>query len=173
MYSTLSTINTTDWGALEQGTKPPTAPRAPQHQWLPTAPGVYSRCVCVCSLLCVCTLDGINADHKFWVWVTILVRMSCHFHFHGLVDATDFLPSSIPSHEHLTIIMVHTLFIHLYTYLSHTYLVYTPIVHNIPVHTKLSIVINLYIQFSSCILLFIIFYYLCFLFCHCHSVALH
>ncbi len=30
---------------LEQGTKPPTAPRAPQHKWLPTALGV---CVCVC-----------------------------------------------------------------------------------------------------------------------------
>ncbi len=32
-----------------------------------------------------------------------------------------FLPSSNPSHEHLTIIMVHTLFIHLYTYLSNTH----------------------------------------------------
>ncbi len=31
-----------------------------------------------------------------------------------------FLPSGNPSHEHLTIIMVHTLFIHLYTYLSNT-----------------------------------------------------
>ncbi len=41
-----------DWGALEQGTEPPTAPRAPQHKWLPTAPGV-------CSLLCVCTLGGL------------------------------------------------------------------------------------------------------------------
>ncbi len=36
-----------DWDALEQGTEPPTAPRASQHKWLPTAPGV-------CSLLCVC-----------------------------------------------------------------------------------------------------------------------
>ncbi len=26
---------------------PPTAPRAQQHKWLPTAPGVCSRCVCV------------------------------------------------------------------------------------------------------------------------------
>ncbi len=65
---------------LEQGTEPPTAPRAPQHKWLPTAPGVCSRCVCVCSLLCVCTFDGINAEHKFLVWVTILGRMSRHFH---------------------------------------------------------------------------------------------
>ncbi len=34
--------------------------------------------LCVCSLLCVCTLDGLNAEHKFWVWVTILGRMSRH-----------------------------------------------------------------------------------------------
>ncbi len=32
-----------------------------------------------------------------------------------------FLPPSNPSHEHLTIIMGHTLFIHLYTYLSKTH----------------------------------------------------
>ncbi len=41
--------------------------------------------VCVCSLLCVCTLDGLNAEHKFRVWVTILGRMSLHFHFHYIV----------------------------------------------------------------------------------------
>ncbi len=38
-------------GALEQGTEPPTAPRAPQYKWPPTAPGV-------CSLLWVCTRRG-------------------------------------------------------------------------------------------------------------------
>ncbi len=65
-----------DWGALEQDTEPSTAPRAPQHEWLSTAPGVCSRCVCVC----VCALDGLNAEHKFRVWVTILGRMSHHFH---------------------------------------------------------------------------------------------
>ncbi len=37
-------------------------------------------------------------------------------------DQTQFLPSSNPSHEHLTIIMVHTLFIHLYTYLSNAHI---------------------------------------------------
>ncbi len=47
-------------GALELGTEPPTAPLASQHKWLPTAPGV-----CVCSLLCVCSLDGLNAEYKF------------------------------------------------------------------------------------------------------------
>ncbi len=36
-----------------------------QYKWLPTAPGVCSRCVCVCVCVCVCTLDGLNADHKF------------------------------------------------------------------------------------------------------------
>ncbi len=74
-----------DRGALEQGTEPPTDPRAPQHIWLPTSPGVCSRCVC-CSLLCVCTLDGLIAEHKFQVWVTILGRMSGLFHS-SLYDA--------------------------------------------------------------------------------------
>ncbi len=66
--------------------------------------------------------------------------------------------------------MVHTLFIHL---------VYTSVAHNIPVHTKLSIVIYLYIQLSICILLFLIyllffiliFYYLCF--CSVTVILLH
>ncbi len=52
--------------------------RESNHKWLPTAPGVCSR-VCLCSLLCVCTMHGLNAEYKFWVWVTILARMSCHF----------------------------------------------------------------------------------------------
>ncbi len=62
-----------DWGALEQDTEPPTAPRVPQHKWLSTAPGVCSRFVGVC------TLDGLIAEHEFWVWVTILGRMSLQF----------------------------------------------------------------------------------------------
>ncbi len=32
--------------------------------------------------VCVCTLDGLNAEHKFRVWVTILGCMSRQFHFH-------------------------------------------------------------------------------------------
>ncbi len=71
MYSPLSTLNTTTEVPLSKAPNPPTAPRAPQHKWLHTAPGV-------CSLLCVCTLDGLNAEHKFRVWVTILGRMSRH-----------------------------------------------------------------------------------------------
>ncbi len=41
-----------------------------QYKWLPTAPGVCSRSVCVCVCVCVCgvcTLDGLNAEHKFRV----------------------------------------------------------------------------------------------------------
>ncbi len=67
-----------DWGALEQGPEPATAPRVPQHKWLPTAPCVCVCTLCVCSLPCVCTLDGLEAEHKFQVWVTILRRMSRH-----------------------------------------------------------------------------------------------
>ncbi len=73
-----------DWGALEQGPEPPTAPRVLQHKRLPTAPGV-------CSLRCVFTLDGLNAEHKFWVWVTILGCMSRHFHFLSVGQCTKFV----------------------------------------------------------------------------------
>ncbi len=38
-----------------------------QYKWLPTAPGVCSRCVCVFTAVCVCTLDGLNTEHKFRV----------------------------------------------------------------------------------------------------------
>ncbi len=54
-----------DWGeTLEQGTDPPTAPRAPQH-------GCPLLRVCVHCCVCV-HLDGLNAEDKFRVWVTIL-----------------------------------------------------------------------------------------------------
>ncbi len=36
-------------------------------------------CVCVCSLLWCVHLDGLNADHKFRVWITILGHTSLHF----------------------------------------------------------------------------------------------
>ncbi len=58
-------------GALEQGTEPPTAPRALQHKGLPIALGVCSRCVC--SLLCVCTWMGkcriLSVSHHTWLYV--------------------------------------------------------------------------------------------------------
>jgi len=69
MYSTLSTLNTTTEVLL-------------------------SKTPCVCTLQkvyhpmhhpkCVCTLDGLKAEHKFWVSITILGRMSRHFHFLSL-----------------------------------------------------------------------------------------
>ncbi len=46
-------------GALEQGTEPSIAPRAPQHKWLPIAPGV------VCSLMCVCALGWESVEYEF------------------------------------------------------------------------------------------------------------
>ncbi len=45
-----------DWGALEQGIEPPTAPRALKQKWLPTAPGVFTLTVCVCVHCCVWAL---------------------------------------------------------------------------------------------------------------------
>ncbi len=61
--------------SLHQGTEPPIAPRA-LEQWLPTAPGACSQCVC--SLLtAVCVhLDGLNAEDQFRVRVTILDNTS-------------------------------------------------------------------------------------------------
>ncbi len=51
---------------------------AASNKWLPTAPGVCSRCGCV--HCCVCgTLDGLYAEHEFRVGVTILGPMSLHF----------------------------------------------------------------------------------------------
>ncbi len=56
------------------------APWAPQHKWLPTAPGVCSRCAC--SLLCVCTEMGKcrvrnhSMGHHTWLYVTFSNRSS-------------------------------------------------------------------------------------------------
>ncbi len=57
-----------DWGALEQDTKPSTAPRAPQA----------AHCSgCVFTVLCVCVhLGWVKCKHKFRVWVTILGRIT-------------------------------------------------------------------------------------------------
>ncbi len=41
----------------------------------------HSHCSGCVFTLCVCTLDGLIAEHKFRVWVTILGHMSHHFHF--------------------------------------------------------------------------------------------
>ncbi len=67
------------WG--EQGTEP----WAPQHKWLPTVPGVCSRCVCVCvftvcvfTAVCVhfgwvkCRAQVPSMGHHTWSYVTSL-----------------------------------------------------------------------------------------------------
>ncbi len=65
-----------DWGALEQGTEPPTAPRATQHKWMPTAPGVCSRCVftavCVHFEWVNCRAQILSMGHHTWPYVTSL-----------------------------------------------------------------------------------------------------
>ncbi len=68
-----------DWGALDQGTEPPTAPRATQHKWLPTAPGVSSRCVCVHCCVCALWMGKYRAQipsmgHHTWSYVTSLTH---------------------------------------------------------------------------------------------------
>ncbi len=53
-----------------------------QYKWLPTAPGVCSRCVCVCACVftavSVCILDGLNTEHKFRV---------CHVTFSSTIHS--------------------------------------------------------------------------------------
>ncbi len=57
-------------------TKPPTAPWAPQHKWLPTAPGVCSRCVftavCVIFGWVKCRARIPSMGHHTWPYVTSL-----------------------------------------------------------------------------------------------------
>ncbi len=60
MFSDLSTLNIMTEVTLSKAPNPQLLPR---HKWLPTALGV-------CSLLCV-HLDGLIAERKFRVWVTI------------------------------------------------------------------------------------------------------
>ncbi len=79
----LSTLNTT--------TEVRPLSKAPNPQLLPgrnsNMAAHCSRCVftvCVCSLLCVCTLDEFNAEHKFQLWVTTLGH-TYHFTFTKVV----------------------------------------------------------------------------------------
>ncbi len=88
-----------------------------------------------------------------------------------------FLPLSNPSHEHLTIIVTHTIYTLIYLT---TYLVYTSIAHNIPVHTKLSIsyipvhtncrFVYCYSLFTCCFLILIyVVYSVTVILLHCNS----
>ncbi len=80
---------------IEQGTKPPAAPWAPQHKWLPTAMGVCSRCVCVCVCLftthcCVCVcVHLVKCRAHTWPHVTFL---SFPFKLH---DESEFIVSGL------------------------------------------------------------------------------
>ncbi len=78
MYSALSTLNTTTEVRLSKTPNPQLLPGRRSINGCPLL-RVCVHGVCVCSLLCVCTLDGLNAENKFWVWVTILGHMSLHF----------------------------------------------------------------------------------------------
>ncbi len=77
-----------DFGVNNQRSLPPSIPRLrwdpwERHRtpkcspgavaiWLPTAPGLCSRCVCECVFTTLCVhLNGLNAEHNFRVWVTI------------------------------------------------------------------------------------------------------
>ncbi len=74
------------YSALNTTTEVPLS-KAPNLQLLPgcrSINGCPLLWVCVhglrvCSLLCVCTWDGLNAEHEFREWVTILGSMSLHF----------------------------------------------------------------------------------------------
>ncbi len=65
MYSTLFTLNITTEVPLSKAPNSPTAPRAPQDDWLHTAPGVCSRCVCAFSWVkCRARIPSIG--HHTW-----------------------------------------------------------------------------------------------------------
>ncbi len=106
--------------------------------------------------------------------VTVWSTLQSSEHQNGQTQK-QFLPSGNPSHEDLTIIMVHTLFIHLSN--THTHLVYTSIAHNIPVQNcPLLYTCTYNCRFVYCYSLFTcsfeFFLLYVFLFCHCNSVAL-
>ncbi len=82
-YTALSPSSLPRRDALEQGTEPPTAPRAPQHKWLPTTPGVCSQYACVFTAVCVyivwvkCRAKIPKMGHHTWSYVLSLVTWCC------------------------------------------------------------------------------------------------
>ncbi len=77
MYSALSTLNTTTEVPLSKAPNPQLLPGRRSINGCPLL-RVWVHGVCVFTAVCV-HLDGLFAEHKFRVWVTIL--MSLHFHF--------------------------------------------------------------------------------------------
>ncbi len=67
MYSALSTLNTTTELPLSKTPNPQLLPGRHSINGYPLL-RVCVHGVSVCSLLCVCTLDGLNAEHEFRVW---------------------------------------------------------------------------------------------------------
>ncbi len=76
MSSALSTLNTTT--EVSPLSKAPNPQLLPRHRSPLLRVCVHGMCVRVCSLLtAVCVhLDGLNAEHKFQVWDTILGHKS-------------------------------------------------------------------------------------------------
>ncbi len=66
--------------------------------------------VCVCSLLCVCTLDGLIAEHKFRVWSPYLAvchitfTFTCKNYFHSDSIIQSFLSYSMDFTRFLTLV---------------------------------------------------------------------
>ncbi len=80
MSSALSTLNTTTDVPLSKALNPQLFPGRRSINGCP----LLRVCVCVCvyTALCVCTMDGLNAEHEFRVWVTILGCMSLSLFVH-------------------------------------------------------------------------------------------
>ncbi len=87
MYSVLSTLNTTTEVPLSKVPNPQLLPGRRNINGCP----LLQVCVYdVCSLLCVCTLDGLNVEHKFEYGSPYLVVR--HFHFTNI-------------HQHCVVVM--------------------------------------------------------------------
>ncbi len=66
---------------FEQGTEPPTAPRALQHKWLPTAPGVcVFIAVCVCTWIGKCRARIQRKGHHTWLYAIFTFSLSLYKH---------------------------------------------------------------------------------------------
>ncbi len=78
MYSAFSTLNTTTEVPLSKAPNPQLLPGCRSINGCPLL-RVCVHGVCVCVHCYVCTLGGMNAEHKFRVWVTILGLTSLHF----------------------------------------------------------------------------------------------
>ncbi len=78
LYSALYTLNTKTEVPLSKSPNPQLLPGLRRINGCPLL-RVCVFTVCVVTAVCV-HFGWVNAEHKFWVWVTILGRMSRHFH---------------------------------------------------------------------------------------------